>query len=113
MPLLSLSIYVPRDERFDHTKFEDFVGNGLKAIGQFLASELRSVFDKTPTEFDTFDDVLNLYEGGHKLPMSTTNRIQDRIPWEMLKALVHKESKGFLRLPMPDVIKGMVCYFIV
>ena len=73
-----------------------------------MVPELKSICDKTPNEFDTFDDVLNLYEGGFKLPQSTLNKLQDRIPWAMLKELVRTDGEGFLRLPMPDVIKGMV-----
>ncbi|KAL8162695.1 hypothetical protein V2J09_014184 [Rumex salicifolius] len=105
LPLLSLDIYVPRDERFGHLKFSDFLAYALKALVQILVPELKSVCDKTPNEFDTFEDTLDLYEGGFKLSKSTINKLQDRIPWEMLKELVRTDGDGFLRLPMPDVIK--------
>ncbi|CAK9186379.1 unnamed protein product [Ilex paraguariensis] len=76
LPLLNLDIYVPRDERFNHVKFSDFLAYAFKSIGQVLVSEVIS-FDKTPNEFDTFQDVLKVYGDGGKL----------------------------LKLPMPDVIK--------
>ncbi|GMY21572.1 probable linoleate 9S-lipoxygenase 5 isoform X1 [Fagus crenata] len=67
-PLLSLNIYVPRDERFGPLKLSDFLGYALKSIGQFLKPELESRFDCTPNEFDSFQDVIKLYEGLLKYP---------------------------------------------
>lgn len=106
LPLISLDIYVPRDERFGHLKFSDFLAYALKSLVQILLPEITSLCDKTINEFDSFDDVLNLYEGGIKLPNSqTVSKIRDRIPWEMLKELVRNDGERFLKFPMPDVIK--------
>ncbi|XP_009344082.3 probable linoleate 9S-lipoxygenase 5 [Pyrus x bretschneideri] len=106
LPLLSLDIYVPRDERFGHVKFSDFLANGLKSLVQILLPELKSLCDKTINEFDTFDDVVNLYEGGIKLPNGPTlKKIRERIPWELLKELIRSDGERFLKFPMPDVIK--------
>jgi linoleate 9S-lipoxygenase len=66
--LLSINIYVPRDERFGHLKMSDFVAYALKAIAQFLKPELETAFSSTPNEFDKLQDILNLYEGGIELP---------------------------------------------
>ncbi|KAK9288082.1 hypothetical protein L1049_016529 [Liquidambar formosana] len=107
LPLLSLDIYVPRDERFGHLKFSDFLVYALKSLVQVLIPEISSICDKTFNEFDTFQDVLNLYEGGIKLPNGqTVNKIRDRIPWEMLKELIRNDGERFLKFPMPDVIKA-------
>ncbi|KAG8648092.1 hypothetical protein MANES_09G147500v8 [Manihot esculenta] len=66
LPLLkSLSIYVPRDERFSLSKNEDFLLNSFKALTQLSGPELKSLFDK---EFYSFKDVLTLYTEGIKLP---------------------------------------------
>ncbi|KAK9933359.1 hypothetical protein M0R45_020558 [Rubus argutus] len=70
--LLRLDIYVPRDERFGHVKFSDFLAYALKSLAQILIPELKSLCDKTINEFDTFQDVLDLYEGGIKLPNGPT-----------------------------------------
>lgn len=111
LPLISLDIYVPRDERFGHLKFSDFLAYALKSLVQILLPEITSLCDKTINEFDSFDDVLNLYEGGIKLPNSqTVSKIRDRIPWEMLKELVRNDGERFLKFPMPDVIKGTIYY---
>ena len=108
IPLLkSLSIYVPKDERFGHVKLSDFLGFGLKSIGQFLVSELQALADSTPTEFDNFDDVLKMYEGGIKLPEGPLlETIRKNIPFELLKALSETDGEGLGKFPMPQVIEG-------
>ncbi|XAR57207.1 Linoleate 9S-lipoxygenase [Bertholletia excelsa] len=106
LPLLSLNIYVPRDEQFSPVKFSDFLAYALKSIGQVLVPEIAAIFDKTPNEFDSFQDILNLYEGGVKLPRGLTlGKIRNCIQWEMLKELARSESNGLLKFPLPDVIK--------
>ncbi|KAI4367853.1 hypothetical protein MLD38_016477 [Melastoma candidum] len=106
LPLLtSLSIYVPRDERFGHLKMSDFLAYSLKSIGQFVKPELESLFDKTPNEFDSFQDVLDLYEGGLKLPNSFVGKIQESVPLEILKQVLPTEGEGLLKYPMPQVIQ--------
>ncbi|KAJ6431411.1 hypothetical protein OIU84_018819 [Salix udensis] len=68
-------------------------------------SEIKSLCDKTINEFETFEDVLNLYEGGIKLPNNPTLcKIRDRIPWEMLKELVRNDGERFLKFPKLDAI---------
>jgi linoleate 9S-lipoxygenase len=107
LPLLSLDIYVPRDERFGHLKFSDFLAYALKSLVQILLPEIKSLCDKTINEFDTFEDVLKLYEGGIKLPNKPTlHKIRDHVPWEMLRELVRNDGERFLKFPKPDVIKG-------
>lgn len=105
LPLLSLEIYVPRDERFGHLKFSDFLAYALKSLVQILIPELKSICDKTRNEFDSFEDVMKLYEGGIKLPDGALTKLKDRIPWEMFKELVRSDGEHFLKFPIPDVIK--------
>lgn len=109
MPLLNLDIYVPRDERFGHLKFSDFLAYALKSLAQVLVPELVSLCDKTINEFDTLEDVLSLYEGGLWLPNGQTlGKIRERIPWELLKELARTDGENFLKFPMPAVIKGIM-----
>ncbi|XP_062143519.1 probable linoleate 9S-lipoxygenase 5 [Alnus glutinosa] len=103
--LMSLNIYVPRDERFGHLKMSDFLAYALKAVAQFLKPELESLFDSTPSEFDSFQDVLNLYEGGIKLPDGLLENIREDIPAEMLREIFPTDGEGLLKYPMPQVIK--------
>ncbi|KAF3784587.1 hypothetical protein EJ110_NYTH24146 [Nymphaea thermarum] len=104
--LSSLDIYVPRDERFGHLKMSDLLAYNLKFVVQFLVPELKALFDKTPDEFDTFQDVLNLYEGGIKLPDSPAlKKVKDMIPLEMIKELVRSDGEQLLKFPVPQVIQ--------
>ncbi|KAF8016841.1 hypothetical protein BT93_H2147 [Corymbia citriodora subsp. variegata] len=106
LPLLSLDIYVPRDERFSHIKFSDFLAYALKSLGQVVLPEIYSIGNKTFNEFDSFEDVLRLYEGGIPLPSGPRfGKLKNRIPWELLKELVRNDGERLLKFPMPDVIK--------
>ncbi|XP_044486797.1 linoleate 9S-lipoxygenase 5-like isoform X2 [Mangifera indica] len=93
LPHLSLNIYVPRDERFSHLKFSDFLAYSLKSLFQVLQPEIASLCNKTINEFDTFEDVHNMYEGSIQLPdAKTVSKIRDHIPWAMLKELVRNDE---------------------
>ncbi|BFG36948.1 hypothetical protein CerSpe_232230 [Prunus speciosa] len=103
--LMSLNIYVPRDERFGHLKLSDFLAYALKSIVQFIRPELEALFDKTPSEFDSLEDVLKLYKGGIPLPEGLLKDIGDNIPAEMLKEIFRTDGAQLLRFPMPQVIE--------
>lgn len=86
----------------------DFLAYALKSLVQFLVPEITAFCDSTPNEFDTFQDVLNLYEGGIKLPDNPAlDKIRDLIPLEMIKELVRTDGERLLKFPLPQVIKGM------
>lgn len=104
-----MDIYVPRDESFGHLKESDFLYFGLRALVQFLLPAFEAIFDSTPNEFDTFDDVLKLYEGGFKLPEGPLlDNIRKNIPPELLNELIRIDAQGFAKFPMPAVIKGSI-----
>lgn len=88
-------------------KFSDFLAYAFKSLGQVLVPEIAAVFDKTFNEFDSFQDVLDLYEGGIKLPDGhSLEKIRKCIPWELVKELIRNDGERFLKFPMPSVIKG-------
>ncbi|KAI3752462.1 hypothetical protein L2E82_24495 [Cichorium intybus] len=104
--LMSLNIYVPRDERFGHLKLSDFLAYGLKSIVQFLLPEFQALCDSTRDEFDSFEDIYKLYEGGFKLPGGPLlDRIRENIPLEMLKILLETDGNGIAKFPTPEIIK--------
>lgn len=106
---MSLDIYVPRDERFGHIKLSDFLTFALKSIVQLLLPEFKALFDSTPNEFDSFEDVLKLYEGGIKLPQGPLLKaITDSIPLEILKELLRSDGEGLFKYPTPQVIQGII-----
>lgn len=101
---MSLDTYVPRDEKFNHVKFSDFIGYSLKSLGQVILPEIKAVFDKTINEFDSFKDVLKLYEGGVKLPEGHKNKINECVPLELIRELTRSDGERALNFPVPDVI---------
>ncbi|RDY11311.1 putative linoleate 9S-lipoxygenase 5, partial [Mucuna pruriens] len=103
--VMSLDIYVPRDERFGHLKLADFLAYALKSLVQVIKPELESLFDGTPDEFDSFEDIFKLYEGGIKVPEGILKNISDKIPAEMLKEILRTDGERFLKYPVPQVIK--------
>lgn len=102
--LLSLNIYVPRDEKFSYVKFSDFLAYAAKSIAQVVGPEIKALFDKTPNEFDSFQDVLKLYE--FKLPKQSLRKFRKHIHLELLKELLRSDGENPHTYPMPDVIKG-------
>ncbi|KAK1419279.1 hypothetical protein QVD17_28443 [Tagetes erecta] len=103
--LLSLNIYVPRDEQFNHIKFSDFLGYAVKSLGQVIRPEVKAIFDKTPNEFDSFADVFKLYEGRFDLPKHTVKKIRKGTRLELVRELLRNDGEKPFTFPMPDVIK--------
>ncbi|XP_013729891.2 linoleate 9S-lipoxygenase 5 isoform X1 [Brassica napus] len=106
LALLNLNIYVPRDERFSHVKFSDFLAYALKSVTQVIVPEIASLCDKTINEFDSFEDVFHLYDGSIRLANGhTISKLRDIIPWEMFRELIRNDGERFLKFPLPDVLK--------
>ncbi|XP_009779646.1 putative linoleate 9S-lipoxygenase 5 [Nicotiana tabacum] len=76
--IASFAIYVPRDEKFSPLKMTDVLSNSQKAIAQVFAPQLASLGNLSLNEFNSFDDVLKVYEPG---------------------------TPGFLKYPTPHVIR--------
>ncbi|XP_030506393.2 linoleate 9S-lipoxygenase 6 [Cannabis sativa] len=104
-PVESLDIYVPRDERFGHLKMSDFLAYGIKSLTQAIIPALKHYFDQTRNEFDNFQEVLDLYEGGLKLPKSVLDNIRKNVPFDLLKEMFRTDGEQFLKFPLPHVIK--------
>jgi len=108
LPLtMSLDIYVPRDERFGHLKMSDFLAYALKSVVQFLIPELQSLFDPTPNEFDSFEDIMKLYSDGIKLPENPIlDALTNLIPLELIKEFFKTDGEKLLKYPLPQLIAG-------
>ncbi|TKV91889.1 hypothetical protein SEVIR_9G126900v4 [Setaria viridis] len=99
-------IYVPRDERFGHLKMSDFLGYAIKAITQGIVPAVRTYVDTTPGEFDSFQDIINLYEGGIKLPkIQALEDMRKLFPLQLVKDLLPAGGDYLLKLPIPHIIK--------
>eukprot|EP00253_Pinus_taeda_P032506 PITA_32506 len=104
---MSLDIYVPRDERFGHLKLSDFLAYSLKSVAQFLVPELKSLFDSTPNEFDSFEDVMKLYSDGIKLPENPIlDAAKNLIPLELIREFLTTDGQKLLKYPLPQVISN-------
>jgi hypothetical protein len=65
---------VPRDECFNHVKKADFTSYLLKAISAGILPLARELFDTAvPREFDDFEDMYKLYEGGITVDKAITD----------------------------------------
>ncbi|XP_058743495.1 seed linoleate 9S-lipoxygenase-like [Vicia villosa] len=99
------AIYVPRDENFGHLKSSDFLMFGIKSLAQDVMPLFQSViFDLnfTPNEFDSFDEVRGLHEGGIKLPTDIISQIS---PLPALKEIFRTDGEQVLKFPPAHVIK--------
>ncbi|KAL6637663.1 hypothetical protein ACP70R_025235 [Stipagrostis hirtigluma subsp. patula] len=105
--LLDLNIYVPRDECFGHLKFSDFLGYSLKAITEAVVPTIRTFVDDTPKEFDSFQDILGLYELGPEAPNNPViEDIRKKVP-EFLKSIMPTGGHDHpLKMPLPSIIKS-------
>ncbi|CAL0332442.1 unnamed protein product [Lupinus luteus] len=97
-------VYVPRDENFGHLKSSDFLIYGIKSLSQYVLPAFQSVFDLnlTPNEFDSFQDVRDLYEGGIKLPLDVISTIS---PLPVIKELFRTDGEQVLKFPPPHIIQ--------
>ncbi|GAU42121.1 hypothetical protein TSUD_350950 [Trifolium subterraneum] len=98
-------IYVPRDENFGHLKSSDFLMYGIKSLSQDVLPLFQAViFDLnfTPNEFDSFDEVRGLFEGGIKLPTDILSQIS---PLPALKEILRTDGEQVLKFPPPQVIR--------
>ncbi|KAL4580580.1 hypothetical protein LXL04_016780 [Taraxacum kok-saghyz] len=131
VPILqSLTIYVPRDERFSNLKMGDVYAYGIKLVSQGLLPGFEAIFDKISdeivgtlenilqtkfenvssnnfNEFSSFDDVLKLYKGGLPLPKSDfLESLREKIPFEFLRELLRSDGEQLSKFPTPQVIQG-------
>lgn len=63
----------------------------------------------TPNEFDSFDEVRDLFEGGIELPTNVLSKIS---PLPVLKEIFRTDGEQVLKFPPPHVIKGSLFILI-
>ncbi|VAI21640.1 unnamed protein product [Triticum turgidum subsp. durum] len=95
------------DELFGHLKQSDFLGYTLKALVDGIIPAIRTYVDLSPGEFDSFADILKLYEGGIKLPnIPALEEVRKRFPLQLVKDLIPMGGDFLLKLPKPQIIKA-------
>ncbi|KAI5422523.1 linoleate 9S-lipoxygenase [Lathyrus oleraceus] len=97
-------VYLPRDESFGHVKSSDFLVYILKSASQNIIPQLRSVvtLQLNNPEFNTFEDVRSLYDGGIKLPTDILSKIS---PIPLFKELFRSDGESALKFPPPKVVQ--------
>ncbi|KAG5036393.1 hypothetical protein JHK86_017233 [Glycine max] len=97
-------LYMPRDEKFGHLKSSDFLTYGIKSLSQTLLPSLENIFDSDLTwnEFDSFEEVRDLYEGGIKVP---TDVLSDISPIPVFKEIFRSDGESVLQFPPPHVVQ--------
>lgn len=91
----------------------DFLGDSVKSLSQTGVGLVGAVVDKTPKEFDSFQDVTKMFEGGIRLPQSQIiNQLRESVPSEFLKTVFRSDGAPILKFPMPDLIKGKTLAYI-
>ncbi|AET01673.1 seed linoleate 9S-lipoxygenase [Medicago truncatula] len=93
------TVYLPRDEAFGHTKSSDFLAFILKSASQNIIPSLKSVVSK---EFNNFEDVRSLYDGGIKLP---TNFLSNVSPIPLFTELFRSDGASTLKFSPPKVVQ--------
>ncbi|BAT98350.1 hypothetical protein LR48_Vigan346s002300 [Vigna angularis] len=93
--------YIPRDENFGHLKSSDFLTYGIKSLAQNVLPQFQSAFGLN-AEFDKFDDVRGLFEGGLHLP---TDVISQLSPLPVVKEFFRTDGEQVLKFPPPHVIR--------
>ena len=86
----------------------DFLTYGLKSVTHDIKPALDSVFKGFSNEFDSFEEVKNMYDGGLPLPQGLLKEISDRMPSTILKEIFRTDGEQFLRFPTPKVIQGIL-----
>ncbi|VAI21638.1 unnamed protein product [Triticum turgidum subsp. durum] len=95
------------NDLFGHLKQSDFLGYTLKALVDGIIPAIRTYVDLSPGEFDSFADILKLYEGGIKLPnIPALEEVRKRFPLQLVKDLIPMGGDFLLKLPKPQIIKA-------
>ncbi|KAI3924522.1 hypothetical protein MKW92_013306 [Papaver armeniacum] len=102
--ILNIDIYCPRDEKFSRLKFSDFLAVSIKSLGQVLLPEIKGICSKTCNEFDSFEDVLQIYNGWEKERIDP-NSLKSSGGFELMKEFLRSDGELPLTYPKADVIQ--------
>jgi linoleate 9S-lipoxygenase len=94
-------VYLTRDESFGHEKSSDFLAFILKSASQSIIPSFTSIVNK---EFNNFEDVRSLYDGGVKLP---TNFLSNISPIPLFTELFRSDGAATLKFSPPKVVQGI------
>ncbi|KAK1290588.1 putative linoleate 9S-lipoxygenase 5 [Acorus calamus] len=104
---VDLSLYVPPDDRFSPNKMSDFILESVKAILHFVVPEVKSLFNSNHGNFESFDQIIGLYEEERRTSDSENwliKHLQPLLPKELFDVAIRASKANHLKFPLPQVI---------
>jgi linoleate 9S-lipoxygenase len=86
----------------------DFIGYSVKALIEAVLPTLDTFIDDHPREFDSFEDILGLYETGPEAPNHPLiAAVREKIPSQFLRSILPNGAHDHpLKMPLPNVIRS-------
>ncbi|RRT84554.1 hypothetical protein B296_00004079, partial [Ensete ventricosum] len=107
--LINLDFYVPPDDRFSPVKLSEFISNSIRAIVHFVIPEVKSVFEGSIRNFESFGQMRKDLYSSHRrsiLEGVVMEKLKALLPEEFIKEVVRVVKENPLKFPIPEVIAG-------
>ncbi|KAJ8465789.1 hypothetical protein OPV22_028341 [Ensete ventricosum] len=105
--LINLDFYVPPDDRFSPVKLSEFISNSIRAIVHFVIPEVKSVFEGSIRNFESFGQMRKDLYSSHRrsiLEGVVMEKLKALLPEEFIKEVVRVVKENPLKFPIPEVI---------
>lgn len=102
-----MDFYVPPDDRFSPVKLSEFISNSIRAIVHFVIPEVKSVFEGSIRNFESFGQMRKDLYSSHKrsiLEGVVMEKLKALVPEEFIKEVVRVVKENPLKFPIPEVI---------
>ncbi|THU44469.1 hypothetical protein C4D60_Mb02t07710 [Musa balbisiana] len=105
--VINLDFYVPPDDRFSPVKLSEFISNSIRAIVHFVIPEVKSVFEGSIRNFESFGQMRKDLYSSHRrsiLEGVVMEKLKALLPEEFIKEVVRVVKENPLKFPIPEVI---------
>lgn len=102
-----MDFYVPPDDRFSPVKLSEFISNSIRAIVHFVIPEVKSVFEGSIRNFESFGQMRKDLYSSHRrsiLEGVVMEKLKALVPEEFIKEVVRVVKENPLKFPIPEVI---------
>lgn len=102
-----MDFYVPPDDRFSPVKLSEFISNSIRAIVHFVIPEVKSVFEGSIRNFESFGQMRKDLYSSHRrsiLEGVVMEKLKALLPEEFIKEVVRVVKENPLKFPIPEVI---------
>lgn len=113
--MINLDVYVPSDERLNPKKLTELISHSIQAAAQFLVPEAESLVQQDSSNFESFDEVHNMFSGDRSQIEEewVTAKLKNILPADLLKEVTDLATKNPLKFPSPQIIAGYHLIFTV